>query len=108
MIGRPPRSTLFPYTTLFRSADEVARRTDDEAVGGIACSHGPGRIQTDVVALNDVVSIRLQSDASGKPVQSQPAHGTVARPNHQPVGPAAGPAVQFNHWRPAEARLRWS
>src|SRR3712207_7474989 len=42
MIRRPPRSTLFPYTTLFRSAlldveeDEVARaanpgRGDDEA-----------------------------------------------------------------------------
>src|SRR3712207_8570627 len=24
MIRRPPRSTLFPYTTLFRSADRVA------------------------------------------------------------------------------------
>src|SRR3712207_7535973 len=27
MIRRPPRSTLFPYTTLFRSAD--ARRDED-------------------------------------------------------------------------------
>src|SRR5258708_25649686 len=26
MIRRPPRSTLFPYTTLFRSAVEVIRR----------------------------------------------------------------------------------
>src|SRR5256885_12778864 len=25
MIRRPPRSTLFPYTTLFRSADRVVR-----------------------------------------------------------------------------------
>src|SRR3712207_8074738 len=25
MIRRPPRSTLFPYTTLFRSADGVVR-----------------------------------------------------------------------------------
>src|SRR5256885_12277946 len=25
MIRRPPRSTLFPYTTLFRSADAAAR-----------------------------------------------------------------------------------
>src|SRR3712207_8573423 len=25
MIGRPPRSTLFPYTTLCRSVDETAR-----------------------------------------------------------------------------------
>src|SRR5260221_9940889 len=39
MIRRPPRSTLFPYTTLFRSAvtigvDEVARgRAQDHAAG---------------------------------------------------------------------------
>src|SRR3989442_10722336 len=26
MIRRPPRSTLFPYTTLFRSAGSVARQ----------------------------------------------------------------------------------
>src|SRR5256885_11162534 len=25
MIRRPPRSTLFPYTTLFRSANDVAK-----------------------------------------------------------------------------------
>src|SRR3712207_7360468 len=28
MIRRPPRSTLFPYTTLFRSRDAVAALTD--------------------------------------------------------------------------------
>src|SRR3712207_7353022 len=27
MIRRPPRSTLFPYTTLFRSSDGTARGT---------------------------------------------------------------------------------
>src|SRR2546427_4790930 len=26
MIRRPPRSTLFPYTTLFRSQDDAARK----------------------------------------------------------------------------------
>src|SRR2546427_6513976 len=26
MIRRPPRSTLFPYTTLFRSGDDLAQR----------------------------------------------------------------------------------
>src|SRR5689334_23796065 len=26
MIRRPPRSTLFPYTTLFRSGDDVERQ----------------------------------------------------------------------------------
>src|SRR5256885_13307211 len=28
MIRRPPRSTLFPYTTLFRSVVQVARLSD--------------------------------------------------------------------------------
>src|SRR3712207_7435033 len=28
MIRRPPRSTLFPYTTLFRSTPELAARPD--------------------------------------------------------------------------------
>src|SRR5438132_4505418 len=30
MIRRPPRSTLFPYTTLFRSRPMLARRTVEE------------------------------------------------------------------------------
>src|SRR3712207_2122718 len=30
MIRRPPRSTLFPYTTLFRAAEEVAEVGGDE------------------------------------------------------------------------------
>src|SRR2546430_6531665 len=35
MIRRPPRSTLFPYTTLFRSDARLPGRTDllDQAVG---------------------------------------------------------------------------
>src|SRR5690606_42094246 len=32
MIRQPPRSTLFPYTTLFRSAGRIVTRTP--AVGG--------------------------------------------------------------------------
>src|SRR5438270_5841462 len=37
MIRRPPRSTLFPYTTLFRSGDALVRRAagvaDDDRLG---------------------------------------------------------------------------
>src|SRR5258708_21288243 len=33
MIRRPPRSTLFPYTTLFRSARDLAEGRFAEAVG---------------------------------------------------------------------------
>src|SRR3974390_3677677 len=36
MIRRPPRSTLFPYTTLFRSrSDESSRRSRDSPRRGI-------------------------------------------------------------------------
>src|SRR5438874_5131621 len=31
MIRRPPRSTLFPYTTLFRSSVTVNRKRSDES-----------------------------------------------------------------------------
>src|SRR2546430_12699953 len=33
MIRRPPRSTLFPYTTLFRSDDEIDRLLDVNVKG---------------------------------------------------------------------------
>src|SRR3712207_8225657 len=37
MIRRPPRSTLFPYTTLFRSGrDRGIGREDGRAVAGLA------------------------------------------------------------------------
>src|SRR3712207_8712023 len=32
MIRRPPRSTLFPYTTLFRSVDAVRPAREDDAL----------------------------------------------------------------------------
>src|SRR3989449_10800107 len=35
MIRRPPRSTLFPYTTLFRSLDRIAALNADPGVPGI-------------------------------------------------------------------------
>src|SRR2546426_8776807 len=37
MIRRPPRSTLFPYTTLFRSP----RRADDDAAHGLTRGEAP-------------------------------------------------------------------
>src|SRR3712207_8134393 len=35
MIRRPPRSTLFPYTTLFRSIGDVVGVGDEHAVAGV-------------------------------------------------------------------------
>src|SRR2546422_5964066 len=42
MIRRPPRSTLFPYTTLFRSRHGGGRLGPPGDGGGHArCAHGP-------------------------------------------------------------------
>src|SRR3712207_8342428 len=41
MIRRPPRSTLFPYTTLFRSRREVLRAARGEGSLLSALYHGP-------------------------------------------------------------------
>src|SRR3712207_8539323 len=41
MIRRPPRSTLFPYTTLFRSRDGKCRH-DDREIGILPGEHAEG------------------------------------------------------------------
>src|SRR3712207_7654598 len=43
MIRRPPRSTLFPYTTLFRSRAALRRRCRDERGGGGGAAVSAGR-----------------------------------------------------------------
>src|ERR1035437_2894904 len=49
MIRRPPRSTLFPYTTLFRSRHPSRGLPADEAIGRSTCqslrSHCPWRTE---------------------------------------------------------------
>src|SRR3712207_8767902 len=37
MIRRPPRSTLFPYTTLFRSLENELERAGDPMTPRLAC-----------------------------------------------------------------------
>src|SRR3712207_7827167 len=44
MIRRPPRSTLFPYTTLFRSFGGAAL-DDDVVAEGFATVEAPGRLE---------------------------------------------------------------
>src|SRR2546425_5393197 len=45
MIRRPPRSTLFPYTTLFRSRSASADRLDGDAGIHHVLAGGGGRIE---------------------------------------------------------------
>src|SRR2546430_13618992 len=49
MIRRPPRSTLFPYTTLFRSLNAEPRLfvlPNDARLAGITCAY-PGELRSE-------------------------------------------------------------
>src|SRR3712207_8353810 len=65
MIRRPPRSTLFPYTTLFRSGDlvqEVRRRFD----GHLVANSGFGSVTSreEAVALIEAAHARSEEHTS--------------------------------------------
>src|SRR5947209_13794777 len=57
MIRRPPRSTLFPYTTLFRSLVTLSREKDRETFAGAVVNLGGLGIVTKL----DRKSTRLNS-----------------------------------------------
>src|SRR2546425_8722326 len=61
MIRRPPRSTLFPYTTLFRSHSAGATATAPRSV------RGDGQTGVRGTALPKAFTVRVV-DAAGKPV----------------------------------------
>src|SRR2546430_12590000 len=57
MIRRPPRSTLFPYTTLFRSSELAGAELDRP-------DRGPAAAENEVVGPRDRKSTRLNSSHS--------------------------------------------
>src|SRR5437762_6987480 len=62
MIRPPPRSTLFPYTTLFRSDDAIRRRRDDpSAVRERQRRREPRSIRSGELARSEEHTSELQS-----------------------------------------------
>src|SRR3712207_7140947 len=101
MIRRPPRSTLFPYTTLFRSHRLPLAARGEEGDGG-RCRHKPARLQ---VALG---SARNRSEEHTSELQSRQylvcrlllekknkllntMHGTISSTNIRLINKAAMP-----------------
>src|SRR5256885_12712008 len=65
MIRRPPRSTLFPYTTLFRSLEVfhgLGRAADHEAVAAGEAQDAAGGTGVDVLDLLGLEGLRAASD----------------------------------------------
>src|SRR5258708_19008517 len=68
MIRRPPRSTLFPYTTLFRS---VCREKARDALDFVGLSHVAGRFAGDITQeARKRVAFALRSEEHTSELQS--------------------------------------
>src|SRR5437660_12701958 len=93
MIRRPPRSTLFPYTTLFRSLEEgglvVPVLHDVETRDFFEIAHG----------LNDLVARAREGRLSPADVRG----GTLTSPNHGASGSLFAAPTIIN--QPQAARL---
>src|SRR5690554_7670866 len=77
MIPRPPRSTLFPYTTLFRSAVNNAKagqvRYRNDKNGIIHCTIGRVDFDNDKLKENlESLLVALRSEEHTSELQSRP------------------------------------
>src|SRR2546422_9893899 len=93
MIRRPPRSTLFPYTTLFRSVHVVPLvlfASTGHAPPAVprqfsATSHSPAAVRhTKVLGLNpsarQLVLVPGQNSSGSQPPRGPPRHSAPALP----------------------------
>src|SRR3712207_7383158 len=67
MIRRPPRSTLFPYTTLFRSrraAQQITRQMKAKLLGPLCAAH-PGEGTAGAAQALDAVPVAAVADRLG-------------------------------------------
>src|SRR3712207_6222254 len=85
MIRRPPRSTLFPYTTLFRSVDGVVKGRDGTAEAraeGRVGGHGRSALDGQAGAEELLQHVVLEVTGDPGPLLEQAQPG--------PVGPGVG------------------
>src|SRR5256884_7461563 len=59
MIRRPPRSTLFPYTTLFRSRVALDNAEKNAAVNDTLYKLNTGRLEVGKIGENDLLQSEL-------------------------------------------------
>src|SRR2546425_10802026 len=114
MIRRPPRSTLFPYTTLFRSHDEStpARRTPagrDPEWNRVAVLDRCVAVSTDPRERRDDRGGRTAYRQENR----QPNRQRARQPNGPPLGGSDGIAAYRRLWRRVQVprstpRCTWS
>src|SRR3712207_9496626 len=71
MIRRPPRSTLFPYTTLFRSV-VFSRQSQQDLLSGLECEKQESRMVPKLFGLKNWLSgVELRSEEHTSELQSR-------------------------------------
>src|SRR2546429_7587287 len=88
MIRRPPRSTLFPYTTLFRSPLRCDRPAA-AALGGRSLMRALGAV---IVAVSIVASVGRAGAQAGDAPAGEAAYEKKGAPGHGDKGGGQGPA----------------
>src|SRR5690348_18043882 len=67
MIPRPPRSTLFPYTTLFRSAEHVRHQPHRPVDVGLELRLGDaGGLEAHHVELAEAIALAHRAEGVGR------------------------------------------
>src|SRR2546422_11565694 len=99
MIRRPPRSTLFPYTTLFRSAPHVA--PGRARVVGVSPTLLAARLRVAAPELLDEVAASLRADASVAAVERNAiawSHVVGMRPAAAAATTSTDPYAVYHAW----------
>src|SRR3712207_6878061 len=79
MIRRPPRSTLFPYTTLFRSGcDDVAHAVGAEGGAGVAAARHDEVAHDRVETAALLAGHRLVGGADRKSTRLNSSHANIS------------------------------
>src|SRR3712207_7124409 len=78
MIRRPPRSTLFPYTTLFRSKDIDLNFTHVDVEGFGEPGLGSPDFENDIINVQPSIDINLQVDRKSTRLNSSHANISYA------------------------------
>src|SRR2546430_3530939 len=87
MIRRPPRSTLFPYTTLFRSLATLPAATSGAAPRGRVVVVGSADFASDRYARNSPTNIVLVQNALDWLVQDEGLLATRSKDRAPPPPP---------------------
>src|SRR3989441_5722544 len=112
MIRRPPRSTLFPYTTLFRSLDRRGGRGDTvRLVPAVRRAADPRRNRLEVeggpkVDRTDVPAPGPRTRTQAAPAESWGLHRRVLQPPRARHGRSAEGEGDPGQGREGRARVR--